>query len=143
MLKLKSLKDCVTFARYDLFHNLHKHCGSVAPDAADLASLEEVPAHPEPVEAAPLGPPAREFDASGNTSNEREILAKSGFVQGSKVHTKTSIRYTANTSGGVRELAKGQHGQIFATDKDSISIDYEGRGIVTWRWDVFPSQEGK
>ena len=141
MLKLKSLKDCVTIARYDLFHNLHKHCGGVAPDAADLASLEEVfPAHPEAAEAAPLGPPPREFDASGNTSNEREIFARSGFVQGSRVHTKTSISYTANTSGGVRELAKGQHGHIFATDKDSISIEFEGRGLVTWRWNVFPGK---
>ena len=141
MLKVKSLKDCVTIARYDLFHNLHKHCGGVAPDAADLASLEEVfPDRPEAAEAPPRGPPAREFDASGNTSNERDIFAKSGFVQGSKVHTKTNISYTANTSGGVRELAKGQHGHIFATDKDSISIDFEERGLVTWRWNVFPGK---
>ena len=141
------LKDLV------LFHSEHimglgirgggvrRRCGGVAPDAADLASLEEVfPAHPEAAEAAPLGPPPREFDASGNTSNEREIFARSGFVQGSRVHTKTSISYTANTSGGVRELAKGQHGHIFATDKDSISIELEGRGLVTWRWNVFPGK---
>ena len=139
VLKVMSLKDCATIARYDLFLNLHNHCGGEAPDAADLEALEEVFSEPsQAAVAAPRGPPAREFDASGSTSNEREIFAMSGFVQGSKVHTKTSISYTANASGGVRELAKGQHGHILSTDKDSISIEFDGRGLVTWRWGVFP-----
>ena len=59
---------------------------------------------------------------------------------GNKVHTKTSVSHPANANGGVRELAKGQHGRIFATDKDGISIEFEGRGLVTWPWNDFPAK---